>query len=225
MGLIEELTLSDPEDRAILEDYLLKGGGKLIPTRRHCPTLNYGYPSSETEGDADTGEGAGGGPTDDMLDWYIFKAGGGTGEGADGPRDDGTCQRRGGHGEGNPEGMGSIESPPFRPVYCTEGKDLEEGLKIITLPGGYVPYVLVGWLKRVAGDEWHLHNARVIRRFGAGKTLTDLAEEGPAEDTQLLSPSAKPEEVHRLNIGRSIPCNEESWKEACPKPSSYSKEE
>ncbi len=101
---------------------------------------------------------------------------------------------------------------------------MRPGLKIVSLPGGYYPYVLVGWLRRVGGDEWEIVGARVVRRFGQNQALAGLAEKGPAKDTELLVASKKPESLHRLLIGRSIPCEPDKWAKECPKPKDWAEE-
>jgi hypothetical protein len=97
--------------------------------------------------------------------------------------------------------------------------DMEEGLKVVSVISGYVPYVFVGWLRRIDGDEYELVNARVIRRFGDGYSIAELALKGPKLGpgaTQLLPPAT--ETVHRLMMSRCIAANVEAWKAACPAP-------
>ena len=98
---------------------------------------------------------------------------------------------------------------------------MRDGLKIIVQPDGYYPYVTVGWIRRVQGDEYESVGARVLRRFGSKQALARLAAEGPASDTELLVAAEIPEEVHRLGVSRSIPCNEAKWAEHCPKPKDW----
>lgn len=98
---------------------------------------------------------------------------------------------------------------------------MKNGLRIVSIPGGYYPYVLVGWLRRLQGDDWEISGARVIRRFGARQSLAGLASKGPARDTQLLEASAQPEDLHRLLINRSIRCDEAAWAKECPRPEGW----
>ena len=91
-----------------------------------------------------------------------------------------------------------------------------ETLAILCLPGGYYPYVLVGWCKCKGGFEWEIQNARIIRRFGNNAQLSQLAKNGPQSDTHLLDPIN--EFVFRPNVRRFIPCNIEAWETHCPKP-------
>ena len=97
---------------------------------------------------------------------------------------------------------------------------MRNGLKIFSLPGGYYPFVLVGWLRRVEGDEYEVLSGRVIRRFGQSQALSSLAQKGPAKDTELLAASPT-ETVHRLLIGRCIPCEPSAWAKECPKPEGW----
>jgi hypothetical protein len=102
---------------------------------------------------------------------------------------------------------------------------MKQGLTIITIPSGYDPYVIVGWLRRAEGhdaleDEWEIIGGRVIRRFGRRQSLSAIARTGPADDTQLLDPSAV-EWVHRLCIARAIPCDAEAWALHVPRPDGW----
>ena len=99
---------------------------------------------------------------------------------------------------------------------------MRNGLKIVVLPGNYyAPYVLVGWLHCVGGDEFEMIGARCIRRFGTNQALAALAANGPARDTQLLEAAKRPEELHRLDIRRGIPCDPKAWEKHCPKPADW----
>ena len=103
---------------------------------------------------------------------------------------------------------------------------MKQGLSIVAVVGGYRPYVLVGWLRRAGGDEWEMHGARIIRRFGESQALAGLAAKGPysargKQPTELLEASVEPEAVHRLAVGRCIPCNVEAWAQACPRPAGW----
>ena len=105
--------------------------------------------------------------------------------------------------------------------------NLLKGLRIVSIPSGYNPYVLIGWLRRLEGDEYELVGARVIRRYGTDVSLTQLAEDGPAHDTQLLRASAHPEPVNRLLMSRCLVTNEDAWStkrakdKACPRPNGW----
>lgn len=100
---------------------------------------------------------------------------------------------------------------------------MSPGLKIIQVPGRYGYSVTrVGWLRRVAGDEWELlPGARTIIRSGGIRTLSELAEDGPKKDHTLSTPAAGLEEIHRLVIRRSLPANTKAWGDHCPKPKGW----
>jgi hypothetical protein len=103
--------------------------------------------------------------------------------------------------------------------------DMQNGLKIIQLPGRYAGWAVtrVGWLRRVSGDEWELIGARTIVRTGTPRALDSLASHGPMTDHTLSDSSLAPEEIHRLVIRRSLSADVEAWAEYCPCPSDWSK--
>ncbi len=172
------LRRSEPEPRAVLEDWLSERGRRI----QEClPLIGYGY------GDGG-GDGVDGGDGDD----------GGYGDGGYGD---------GGYGKPN--------------LKASSESDMRPGLKIISTPSGYYPYVLVGWLRRVEGDEWEVVGARVIKRFGQSQALASLATKGPATDTQLLDAATEPEPIHRLQITRAIACDAKSWAKEVPRPKGW----
>jgi len=101
--------------------------------------------------------------------------------------------------------------------------NMRNGLKIIQLPGRYGYSVTrVGWLRRVAGDEWELlPGSRRIIRKGGNRNIDSLASDGPERDHALTPASKGPEEVHRLVIRRALPANEAAWSEHCPRPENW----
>lgn len=92
-----------------------------------------------------------------------------------------------------------------------------DGLYIVSVPSGYDPYVQVGWLRHLGGDEWELVGGRVIRSFGSSHDLALIATNGPESDTKLLSASPS-QPVHRLHMHRLEPCSVEAWAKVCPRP-------
>lgn len=100
---------------------------------------------------------------------------------------------------------------------------MKNGLKIIQLPGRYGYSVTrVGWLRRVAGDEWELlAGSRSIIRKSGTRNIDALASDGPGKDHALTPPSKGPEEVHRLVIRRALPASEEAWANDCPIPPNW----
>jgi hypothetical protein len=97
---------------------------------------------------------------------------------------------------------------------------MRDGLTIISIPSGYYPYVLVGWVRRVTGDEYDVHGARVIKRFGRNNALATLAAKGPLT-AELLPAAEIPERVHRLLVTRAIPCAVAPWAKECPRPKGW----
>ena len=220
--------LSDPLSRAVHEDSLFEKGLRLTI---RVSGDGGGYGGGYGDGDGDGGDGDGNGDGDGgggYGDGGGYGGGYGDGNGYGGGYGDGNGD--GGYGGGYGDGNGDGDGNGYGGGYGDGGggniqlfknhkeHDLKNGLRIVSIPGGYYPYVLVGWLRRVAGDDWEMVSARVISRFGANQQLAVLAEKGPAKDTKLLEASTQPEDFHRLLINRSIRCNPESWAAACPRP-------
>jgi len=99
---------------------------------------------------------------------------------------------------------------------------MREGLAIVVTPGGgYWPLPQIGWLRRVAGDEWEIVNARVLKRAGTAVPLADLAADGLGDRTSIGRPSKYPVPVHRLTIRRVEFADPEKWAKECPRPSGW----
>ena len=99
--------------------------------------------------------------------------------------------------------------------------DVKEGLKIIQMPGRYYYKVTkVGWLKRIAGDEYELIGACTVVRTSGTRHLDELASDGPKKDHRVFKPSKAPEDIHRLSILRCLQADSESWPE-CPRPKDW----
>lgn len=103
--------------------------------------------------------------------------------------------------------------------------DMKDGLKVIQVPGrfGY-SVTLVGWVRRVNGDELELLNAVTVARTGTYRLdgIQRLASEGPGKrGYEVTKPAKQPEELHRLLIRRSLTANEAAWQEHCPRPKGW----
>jgi len=134
--------------------------------------------------------------------------GGGGGVGDGGVGDGGG----GGYGDGDGGGYGDGDGG----YKLSRGFTMRSGLYIVCSPGGYYPYVRVGWLSRDDGLI-RLRNCRVVRRFGTDAQLAEIAKTGPKSNTQLLA--AADEEFTSVGlISRAIPCDPKAWREHCPKP-------
>jgi hypothetical protein len=93
-------------------------------------------------------------------------------------------------------------------------------LYIVCCPGGYYPYVRIGWCVRVDGFI-EIYNCRVIKRFGTDAELARIAVEGPKPNTKLLS-MVKMEGTSTGIISRYIECDPTKWEKECPKPDTIS---
>lgn len=99
---------------------------------------------------------------------------------------------------------------------------MTEGLKLIQVPGRYYYAVTrVGWLRRIAGDEYELVNAVTVLRTSGMRRLDELASEGPKKDHRVSEHAKAPEELHRFGLRRCFSANEKVWREHCPKPKDW----
>lgn len=102
---------------------------------------------------------------------------------------------------------------------------MTNGLKILQLPGRYAGYsvTLVGWLRRVNGDEWALlPGARAIRLIGEPQGLGWLAANGIGNHYEFIGqPSGAIEHVHRLVIRRALEADETKYADDCPRPKDW----
>ena len=107
---------------------------------------------------------------------------------------------------------------------------MRDGLKIFQLQGsyGYYATTLVGWLRRVRGDEWVLlPGARVLWRERGNRNpngLDILANRGLGKDYAMGEPREGIEEVHRLLIRRPHIANETVWLKHVPRPADWKDE-
>jgi hypothetical protein len=204
---MEELLnrLSDPEYRAVLEDWLAESGQVLSLPILFNHYDGYGYGSG---GDGSGSGGGGYGSGDGGYGDGGYGDGGGDGGYGDGGYGDGGYGS-GGYGDGGFGDGGDLK-------FCRRDT-MTEGLRIVSVPAGSYPYVLVGWVKQRRGDEFDVLNCRVVRRYGQNVSLSWLAQNGPAKDTKLNDLSPR-EEFHRLHVTRCIPCVEAPWLEFCPRP-------
>ena len=109
----------------------------------------------------------------------------------------------------------------------TQEPDMSPGLKIVQISITYYRAItFVGWLWRVSGDEYKLApGARIVlRKSGVAWSwngVHEMAEQGPGERYGLSDEFKAPEELHRLLIRRSVPCNEKAWAKHCPRPKDW----
>ena len=132
---------------------------------------------------------------------------GGSGDGGFGDSGDG------GDGDGDGDGDGGEKSSQNSRSFL-----VRNGFYILTIPAGYAPYVLVGWVERY-DFMLRLRNSRVIRRFGSAAQLANIARTGPitGENGTILLDLSEEEWVP-LAGNRIIPANPKAWAENCPKP-------
>ncbi len=103
---------------------------------------------------------------------------------------------------------------------------MREGLTVLQVTGAYYGYAvtLVGWLRRVSGDEYEMLPGHVtVLRTGDRDPngLDKLASEGPGKSYRCSEPSRGPELLHRLLVRRPKPANEKSWAKVVPRPAGW----
>ena len=103
---------------------------------------------------------------------------------------------------------------------------MRQGLTILQVTGGYYgrAVTLVGWVRRVRGDEFEMlpGHVTVWRSSGqfAKNGLDTLAAEGPGKDYETSKPALVVEQLHRLLVRRPKPCVEAAWK-LVPRPKDW----
>lgn len=102
-----------------------------------------------------------------------------------------------------------------------ECDQMREGLMLLKLPGYYGP-VRVGWLKRISGDNYELLPGSVllVRTKGTRK-LAELAAKGPLDDHKCEDRAETSLDVNEFRVWQPWQCNEEAWKEHCPRPKDW----
>lgn len=102
---------------------------------------------------------------------------------------------------------------------------MREGLTILVTRGTWYGLTRMGWLRRIAGDEWELVGSRVLMRRGSPVSLVKIAEAKKLpRDHELLPPSKMPEAVHRLQMVRNVDIHADdiaNWAELLPRPKDW----
>ncbi len=104
---------------------------------------------------------------------------------------------------------------------------MKTGLTILQVTGGYYgrAVTLVGWLRRVGGDEYEMlpGHVTVWRESGSFQMngLDTLAAEGLVKGYKASEPAKTVEQIHRLLVRRPKPCTEKSWSTVCPRPKDW----
>lgn len=90
---------------------------------------------------------------------------------------------------------------------------MRPGLKIIQIAGRYgYSVTLVGYMRRVGGDEWDMLPGHTsVVRTGGVRNIDELANDGPMDDHRCSQPARSVEEVNRVFLRRCKPANVEKW--------------
>jgi hypothetical protein len=209
---------ADPDARSVLEDWTLTHGWR---------TTRFGIAIASDDADdapdayaarlADDIDDAADDAIDDATDAYDGAYDDGAYDDAAGAYDDvDNVGDANGYDDDDAALRNRLNQNLYGDLYMTDG------LKIIRVPGGRYgyPVTLVGWMRRVAGDEWEIVGARVMIRTGAPRAsgLARAASHGPEQHYTLSESADGPEELHRLLIKRVWPCIREAWERECPRP-------
>ena len=95
---------------------------------------------------------------------------------------------------------------------------MTDGLRIVHMPAGWNPYVVIAWCKIVDGWVHFASGYRVIRRFGESAQIAVLAAKGPQADTQLLDPAPLPGGCSTACVSRFDVANPKAWAKEMPEP-------
>lgn len=90
---------------------------------------------------------------------------------------------------------------------------MRPGLKVIQIAGRYgYSVTIVGYIRRVGGDEWEVLAGHVsVARTSGSRNIDELANDGPMDDHQCSRTARSEEEVNRLLLRRCKPANAEKW--------------
>ncbi len=163
---------SDPEKRAVLEDYMIEHG-RTVRSVLPC--------AADADADADAADADADAADADAIKYIRLR-------------------------------LEPLKEP-----------NMKQGLKLIQVAGRYgYAVTLVGWLRRVAGDEFELVPGHVtVAHTGNRRTLDDLAANGLKGDHVASAPAKMPEELHRLLVRRVKPASVEAWSKVCPRPAKW----
>ena len=199
---------SDPNARAVLEDWRLSNGEKV--TRLGVAVwIVYSDAADDAAADAAAADAA----ADDAAD----AADADDADAADAADADAADVA---------DADAALKKLPFLNDMLFGDLDMEDGLKIIQIPGYWSgrSATFVCWLKRIAGDEWvMLPGYRAVYRVGSTRGLSWLAANGIKDDYKLKEESEVAEPVHRLVIRRCVNADVKAWAKDCPKPKDWSK--
>lgn len=108
-----------------------------------------------------------------------------------------------------------------------EDFDMEPGLYLMQIPITNRAITIVGWLRRIHGDEYELApGARIVTRLHGSPSwdgIAKLAENGPGDSYKLYDPMKTSEPLHRLIMRRPKPCIESAWIAHVPRPGDWAR--
>lgn len=180
---------SEPEARAVLEDWLTERGRKVCSVLPLIGRLEeYADAGAYTDADADA-DAYTGAYADAYIDAYAD---------ADAYTDAYTDALR-----AQKQLINSIK----------HGEEMREGLMILFSTGTYFSSCRMGWARQVSGDEWEIVAARNVRRT-ASNGIIALATCAAAKGLgghELGEVDPEPEPVHRLHMLKQINIARADW--------------
>ena len=179
---------SEPEARAVLEDWLTERGRKVcsvLPLIGRLEEYADAYAYADADADADAYAYADADADADAYDAYAD---------AYADADASRAQKQ------------LINS-------LKHGDEMREGLTILFSTGTYFSSCRMGWLRPVNGDEWEILSARNVRRTASNGiiALATCAAEKGLGGHELGEVDPEPEDVHRLHCLKSIRVAEKDW--------------
>ena len=217
---------SDPDTRAVLDDFRLSNGERItrLGVAFWIFDRRVDADASDDDDDADADASDDAADASDDADAAADAADADAADAADASNASAADSAAGGADADAADAAAHLKARNLLEILNGE-LDMKEGLKIIQLPGRYYYKVTkVGWLKRIAGDEYELIGACTVMRTSGTRHLDELASDGPKDDHRVFKPSNAAEDIHRLSILRCIQADPESWP-TCPQPKNWHVEE
>lgn len=102
------------------------------------------------------------------------------------------------------------------------GEHVRNGLFVWAQPSGGMAVLRIGWLRRVAGDEYEALSMVTPKRAGDYQTmLADLAIDGPPKAWTFTRPIPGACPVNRFAIQGPVPLNPSQWSKISPRPKDW----
>lgn len=104
-----------------------------------------------------------------------------------------------------------------------KGDHMKSGLYIWAGPSGGVVVLRIGWIRRIAGDEYEaLHMVTPLRGGDYKTMLADVAIDGPPAKWTFTRCLLRPSPLNRYHILCPVSLDPGQWAAVCPQPDGWS---